>query len=306
MVPARTARDETMERIALGFAVSMLLILGGHPAGATFPGENGTVAFSVTTTETTHIFTIDPDGGHRTNVTPATARDSYAPAWSSDGSALVVVSSRRGPDRLVTMNGDGSGRTVVFQARRWPGLSDPAWSPDGGQIAVGVYNSRDGAQIAIVEVDGSGYSVIRSRAYRFAPDWSPDGTRIAFDQWGETSLIRTMDPDGTNVSTVTEGSAPSWSPDGLRIVFQGGHRRSDVYVVDADGTDGTQLTETAAHWETTPVFSPDGTAIAFSRTIRQTSDSPDDIWVMDADGSNASKITHTRRIDEGDLSWQPV
>ena len=296
-----------MKRImVLGSACSMLLMLGTSHAAATFPGDNGSIAFSVSTSHPRHLFTIDPDGTNRTLLTPSTRRDSYAPAWSSDGSTLVFVSSRRGPDRLVTIGADGSGRTVVFQARRWPGLSDPAWSPDGAQIAVSAYSARYGAEIAILDADGSAYSVIHSSAFRVAPDWSPDGSRIAFEQFGTTSQIRTMDPDGADVTTVTDGSWPSWSPDGSQIVFESGHHRTDVYVVDADGTDRTQLTDTTDRWESTPIFSPDGASIAFSRTMRQTSYSFSDIWIMDADGSSASKITHTRRIDEIDLSWQPA
>jgi TolB protein len=292
--------------MALGCVLSTCLVLGAPRAEATFPGANGKIAFYVLNRDPTQILTIEPDGTDRTRLTSSTGRHCYAPAWSSDGSTIAFVSSKTGPDRLVTMNADGTGRTVVFEARRWPGLSDPAWSPDGTQIALMAYRRADGAQIAVVDVDGSGYSVIHSRAYRFAPDWSPDGTRIAFVQYGQTSVIRTMDPDGTDAVTVTEGGSPSWSPDGSHIVFAGGHHRNDVYVVADDGSGRTQLTDTRKRWEFTPVFSPDGNKIAFSRTIRQTSYSPDDIWVMDADGTDPVAITHTRDVDEVDLSWQSL
>ena len=57
------------------------------------------------------------------------------------------------------------------------------------------------------------------------PDWSPDGTKIAFssdrDYNGE---IYIMDIDGSNQKNITntsnfDESDPSWSPDGTKIAI---------------------------------------------------------------------------------------
>ena len=77
-----------------------------------------------------------------------------------------------------------------------------------------------------------------------SPDWSPDGSQIAFtsDRVNNGLSLFAMDADGANVRQLTEGPfdvVPKWSPDGKRIAFEAmlglGHGRQ-IYVMNADGT----------------------------------------------------------------------
>lgn len=58
-----------------------------------------------------------------------------------------------------------------------------------------------------------------------APDWSPDGTKIAFvsEMSGTATDLYVMDADGGNVTQLTSDPAsdgyPGWSPDGEWIAF---------------------------------------------------------------------------------------
>ena len=56
-------------------------------------------------------------------------------------------------------------------------------------------------------------------------------------------------------------SAPNFSPDGTRIVFND-RWLGEVYVMNADGSGRVNVTNGSALVETDPVFSPDGTRIA--------------------------------------------
>ena len=286
------------------FALGATVVIGSGSATATFPGDNGRIAFYSFNTDPTRIGTVEPDGSDRLWLT-AGQRNSYSPAWSADGSMIAFVKDRRASDRLLTMNADDTGGTVVFESERYRSLSDPAWSPDGSRIAFSVTPRRGPNHIAVIDVDGTGLDVIDSRLNSVGPDWSPDGTRIVFSQFGRTSLIRTMDPDGTDRELVVEGGAsPSWSPDGSHIVYSKGGRRLNVFIAGADGSDVTRLTDTPNRSEFTPAFSPDGNEIAFCRTIANDPFSPCDIWIMGEDGTDPTRITETPRIDEFDLSWQ--
>ena len=78
-------------------------------------------------------------------------------------------------------------------------------------------------------------------AYDYYPDWSPDGTKIAFvsDRNGDRTQIYVMDADGKNVIRLTDGPGqkydPDWSPDGRKIAFSVHGWDLHIAVMDADG-----------------------------------------------------------------------
>ena len=84
-----------------------------------------------------------------------------------------------------------------------------------------------------------------------APEWSPDGTRVAFAIESVLGFnIYVMNADGSGrVQLTTDGNSnyPSWSPDGSRLVFT--HTSSgniysqfgNIYIMNADGSGVTNL-----------------------------------------------------------------
>jgi hypothetical protein len=83
-----------------------------------------------------------------------------------------------------------------------------------------------------------------------APDWSPDGQRLVFQEAG----VYVVNPDGSNLVQLTDsGFDPAWSPDGTRIVFG---RGNDLWVMNADGTGASQITNTPDVFETSPAWQP--------------------------------------------------
>ena len=90
-------------------------------------------------------------------------------------------------------------------------------------------------------------------------------------------------------------SDPQWSPDGTRIAFVSnrtgkefeGNRNTDVWVILPDGT---QLTKISDHDESdnSPRWSPDGRWIAFTGEVRDR-DHPK-IWVAPAEGGKRSVL----------------
>ncbi len=96
------------------------------------------------------------------------------------------------------------------------------------------------------------------------PEWSPDGTKIAFSRdTGNQGLIAVMNADGTGITPLTDddgNTCPTWSPDGTKIAYSDGP--GDIVIIDA--LDGTVLV-------TLPVgtcelsWSPLGDLIAFAR-----------------------------------------
>jgi Tol biopolymer transport system component len=74
---------------------------------------------------------------------------------------------------------------------------------------------------------------------------------------------------------------------------------TEIYVMNTDGSGQTRLTNNASS-DNYPVFSPDGTKIAFNSTR----DGNNEIYVINADGSNQTRLTNNSATDARP-SWSP-
>jgi Tol biopolymer transport system component len=114
-----------------------------------------------------------------------------------------------------------------------------------------------------------------------------------------SNLNRDFEPHGLNLPD----DHPSFSPDNRRIVFTSNRADRDnwdIYVMNVNGTGVTRLTATAG-LDTEPVFSPDGTKIAFA-TERFGGNL--DIAVMNVNGTGVTRVT-TSGFDDIEPAWRP-
>ena len=138
------------------------------------------------------------------------------------------------------------------------------------------------------------------------PDWSPDGSRIAFVKTtGYTSRVYVMNADGTGATPISRvGLDPlsvAWSPDGTRLAFENISGGEGIYVVNADGTGETLVPNSAGFL--LPTWSPDG-----SRLAAEAFDSASGVTriaVVNVDGSGLRYLTDAADGDAKQPDWSP-
>jgi Tol biopolymer transport system component len=212
-------------------------VLRSFPVGQGVTGESGPkwspngrlVAFQ----QRSRIAILRADGTGLRQLPQLTGGEG-APTWSPNGRRLAFSGRSLCCNWLYTVRRDGTAlRLVERQESRWP-----AWSTTGTIAFVnyddrnGVVGLRDGTYS--IRPDGSGLRRLFGRHWGTGqqPDWSPDGSRIAF---AARRHIYTMSANGGRLRRLTGyfgDSAPAWSPDGKYIAFI---RDWDVYITRASG-----------------------------------------------------------------------
>jgi TolB protein len=216
---------------------------------------------------------------------------SQAPIDLSSLTGRIAFSAgAQGAVAVYVVNADGSDLTRLTAG---PGDDfQPSWSPDRRLIA---YRSEPGGnpELWVMNADGTGQH--RLAADGGFPDWSPDGSMIAYAPGGGPSgrsCIAIMNADGSGprcLPGTDYGETPSWSPDGKRIAFTSAHSGlRHIYVV---GVDDSQVVDLATAGEAhMPAWSPDGVSILFASS-RDRSDNFRDIFEMRPDGSDVRRLT---------------
>jgi len=281
--------------LACGVPIACTL-LAAAPAGATFPGRNGRIAF----VQSSNIYTMKPDGSdvrELTSLPPGSA--AHFVGWSPTGRRLAFdMSPSGGSAQLWLMHANGSGQRLLLDDPGYDDL-DPSFSPDGATIVFS--RCQETCSIYRIAADGSGLTALTPfdpGFVDFQSPYSPDGSRIAFGRFSSdftSGAIHLMNADGSNVHELTPpdlGAAdPDWSPDGSTVVFTThccDPQNAELWTIRADGTQLAQLTASVQLHDFQPTWSPAGDAIAFHRGAPATARSG--IYVMRPDGSRVTMV----------------
>ncbi|MEO8049648.1 MAG: hypothetical protein ABI833_04460 [Acidobacteriota bacterium] len=262
----------------------------------------------------------------------------YLPAFSPSGEQFVTnsrpSSNPLGSSLFVTTT--GTGRAEVVHQEKNRNVLAPEWSPDGDKIifSVGEFGAffngfhevflkpadrvAGGAQVAIVNPDGSGFEELTAGTGNNAfPSFAPDGKRFVYRTFEADGYgLRIMNLETKAITTLTReyDNFPLWSPSGDLIMFarlvDGAY---EIYTIKSDGSSLKRLTFTRGN-DAHMTWSPDGQYIAFASSrmgfkdeVLYT-DAPQpygELFVMRNDGTQVEQLTDNQ-WEDGTPAWQPT
>ena len=185
------------------------------------------------------ICVMNDDGSHRRRLTRNTTALDNDPRWSPDGTQIAFTrdmdrTQRQTTAELFIMNADGTDPQRLTHNNVIDAY--PSWAPDGRSL---VFTSTRSGNWEVFVIDLATHAVtqitgLKEAAGSASPDWSPDGTQIAFERFirqpgiaPKTIYVMAADgqhqrpalPDPPRKGPPTFRYFPRWSPDGQRILF---------------------------------------------------------------------------------------
>ena len=185
--------------------------------------------------------------------------------------------------------------------------------PENGRISFGREDpATHSPSLWVSDVDGENQHRLATDTTYFS-DWAPNGTRIAFDFEDDTGVhIATIGANGQERRNLTSDpgvqECPKFSPDGQWITYDAENSDQEdfstsIWVMRTDGSDVRRIT--TGGFDVEPVFSPDGTQIAFGRI---TGDAPtgqlEALYVVNVDGTGPREVVPPR-VGLEHPDWSP-
>jgi tricorn protease len=226
------------------------------------------------------LWTVRPDGSSLSRVLD---QEAWAPRWSRDGRTLYFLASRGDTTAIHEVavdpaTGAGLGAPVVVATVPAGRAVDLAPAGAGDRWAVTA--SLDSTHLYSLSLDpetGAAIGPLRavtSGGRRFGgPAFSPDGQQLAFTSMGQSENLYLAAADGSGMRALSAGQTytrgPAFHPtEPSRIAFFGARDgRNGIWTVDGGGGGLTRLSGDAVSDPNMPLWSPDGTRMAFNDSL---------------------------------------
>ncbi|MFH0944211.1 MAG: S9 family peptidase [Planctomycetota bacterium] len=219
---------------------------------------------------------VTADGYHDHALTNSSAQD-WSPRWLADGKRIAFLSTRSGSPQIWTIRPDGGEAEQVTDLP--VGLGNLSVSPDGSRYAFSadVYPGKTMRETADLDkkkaddpVQARSYTTLLFRHWDTWEDGKRSHVFVLPVAGGEPlDLMQDADADCPTLP-FGGGEEIAWSPAGdeLCLTIKQVENAAwstdvDLYVTSVSGGGLRCITEENEAWDTTPVYSPDGSSIAY-------------------------------------------
>ena len=215
---------------------------------------------------------------------------------------VAAVSASRMFSSLRQQSPTGGDILPLVSMPGWQNM--PAISPDGTQVAFANFAGSQ-SRIYVALIGGEKPLQLTQSATDIDPAWSPDGRQIAFARFRDSSPQKTIyviPALGGSEHRLYTSLSPhwfkcdqmSWSPDGKSLVFTEALddklSKARLSILSLSDLTARPLTSpNDQQFDCAPVFSPDGTTVAFARGPMGAFLS--DLYVQKVDGGQPVHLT---------------
>jgi TolB protein len=239
------------------------------------------------------------------NSVPGSIPTSIPPPSSADQPAGRIVFTCQvfkvqASNQICMMNADGTGYQRLTTANNLQHYY-PSLSPDGRHVLYAAFREQNVYEIYRFQLDdGSADRLTNRMGVLNAPEYAPDGGRIAFTRGNPSTgrfQIMIMEANGDNAENIpgVSGWDPTWSPDGKQILFASDRDGATQLFTVTLRTGGIHRITNLPSIRGRSDWSPDGQSIvtysgeAWNR----------EVYIMSADGSGARQLTPSGGNSQG-------
>ena len=262
------------------------------------------------------LFTMPVEGGVMKQITK-TANGEYNAVWSKDGKLIYFMTSSENGMQMFKMNADGSNRKQISNIKN--GINGFILSSNQSKI---LYTKEVNLVKTVIDeysdLPKANARIITDMMYRHWDTWTDSYSHIFVSDFNENSFS-----EGVDIMKDEEYDSPlkpfggleeiTWSPDNKTIAYTCVKKKgveytvstnSDIYFYNIETKKTENFTEGMKGYDKAPVFSSDGTKVAWESMERDGYES-DKVRLFVYDFNTKEKKDYSKDFDQnsGGLTW---
>ena len=262
------------------------------------------------------LFIMKSDGTGKKQLTFTNMNESN-PRWMDGGKKIAFLSNESGSSQVWTMNPDGGGMKQLSNVEG--GINGFTFSPDETKVLfVKSVKTVETAADKYTDLPEASGRVVDDLMYKHWDHWVENVPHpfVADLSGGKLTNIRDImegEPYESPLAPFGGVEQLAWSPDGKTIAYTSRKKtgkeyavstNSDIYFYDVESGQTRNMTEGMMGYDVNPLFSPDGTKLAWLSMERDGYEADKNrLFVMDLATGDKTYVTEDFDYNAEDFVW---